>query len=434
MTMVPELGIRWEWEAAPSVRAPEHRATWARIEIGVGADHITLVEDRESGSSRRSIYCPLYPLAEWIAYNWWALRADARPARSLHLRGSDRREFSRFRRHSVRCSGDGFLWPDLLIIPEGDRKRLIWQRDRAPHPGRPIRFLADGEALVDGVSVERELGHLVSAVLVRLAEQGITGTALEQEWAGIQQATPEEVEFCLAAARLGLDPYSEAEPYEKSILRAAGELPGNLLGDFLDAVEPSRISQALEWINAARVEIGRTSGARAGQELRSELRPLRLPLGDRLWEKGWGQARAVRKMLDLADREVFDLSSYMESADRPSADRGLQAIGGAGTAGPLALVEPGRTPGSRRFTLSRALWHYLWSSDPVFLVTTAHTDRQKIERAFAAELLAPAQGISELLGEVLETATQDDLDGVAAHFQVSPMLIKHQLENQLLAA
>ncbi|WP_371779714.1 ImmA/IrrE family metallo-endopeptidase [Streptosporangium subroseum] len=87
---------------------------------------------------------------------------------------------------------------------------------------------------------------------------------------------------------------------------------------------------------------------------------------------------------------------------------------------------------SRRFTLSRALWHYLWEPEPIFLVTTAYTDRQKVERAFAAELLAPAEGISELLGNAPERAVPDDLEGIADHFQVSPMVIKHQLENRLL--
>ena len=61
MTRDPEFKIRWEWEAAPSVRAPEHRATWARMEIRAGSEWVTLVEDRESGSSRHSIYCSLYP-------------------------------------------------------------------------------------------------------------------------------------------------------------------------------------------------------------------------------------------------------------------------------------------------------------------------------------------------------------------------------------
>ena len=74
MTAEQELKITWEWEPAESVRTPEHRATWARIEIKVGSELVTLVEDRGSGSSRRSIYCPLYPLAEWVAYNWWFLQ------------------------------------------------------------------------------------------------------------------------------------------------------------------------------------------------------------------------------------------------------------------------------------------------------------------------------------------------------------------------
>ena len=52
-----ELRIRWEWEPGQMVRAPEHAATWARIEISVGPDCLTLVEDRDSGSSRRSILC-----------------------------------------------------------------------------------------------------------------------------------------------------------------------------------------------------------------------------------------------------------------------------------------------------------------------------------------------------------------------------------------
>src|SRR6266702_5999609 len=83
------LNLRWEWEPAPAVRAAELRATLARLEISVGPDCITLVEDRESQSSRRSIYCSLYPIAEWVAFNWWFLRADARPAVEL-MRGIPR--------------------------------------------------------------------------------------------------------------------------------------------------------------------------------------------------------------------------------------------------------------------------------------------------------------------------------------------------------
>ncbi len=68
---VGNVGAPWEG------RYP--RVTWARLEIHIGGECVALVEDQESRSSRRAIYCPLYPLAEWVAYNWWFLRADSRP-------------------------------------------------------------------------------------------------------------------------------------------------------------------------------------------------------------------------------------------------------------------------------------------------------------------------------------------------------------------
>ncbi|GAA4571830.1 ImmA/IrrE family metallo-endopeptidase [Planotetraspora kaengkrachanensis] len=272
-------------------------------------------------------------------------------------------------------------------------------------------------------------------MLTRLAERGITDTPLHKEWAEIRQADPDEVEFCLAAARLGLDPYAEAEPYEQLIVRAANELQGNLFGDFLDAVEPATMGDALEWIRAARSTIVQATGATAAIELRQKIRAPQVSPGDRSWEKGWSQARAVRQALGLSGEEVFSLTPYISTIDGTPADRGLQAVAGtAEGAGPLAVIEPDRPISSRRFTLSRALWHYLWESEALFLVTSAYTDRQKVERAFAAELLAPADGIRELLGDAPESAVQDDLEGIADHFQVSPMVIKHQLENQLLVA
>ncbi|MEV0594419.1 ImmA/IrrE family metallo-endopeptidase [Nonomuraea cavernae] len=440
MTSVPGLSFRWEWEPAPSVRAPELRKTWARIEISVGAEYVTLLEDLESGSSRRSIYCPLYPLAEWAAYNWWFLRADARLARYADLSRPDRLDPRRLRRHSLRGSGDGFVWPNLLILPEGIGKRLIWCRDRSHLTAqRPVRFISDGEVLLDRVSVEQELVRLISAVLTRLAEQGITGTPLEKEWTAIQGAEPDEVEFCLASARLGLDPYSEAEPYQQLIVRAASELRDDLLGDFYDAVEPALLGSALEWIREARSDIEHVSARTDAAALREAVwqGPQRTSLSSAslAWEKGWEQARAVRRALGLADTAEIALEPYIAHVTRQPADSGLLALGGATEGfGPVAVTKPGLPMTASRFTLSRALWHYLWESEPFFLVTTAYTDRQRVERAFATELLAPASGIGTLLDGSPEMAISDDIEEIAARYRVSPMVIKHQVENQLLTA
>lgn len=438
MNPSPELEIKWEWEPAPSVRAPEHRATWARVEVWVGKDCVTLVEDRESGSSRRSIYCSLYPVAEWVAYNWWLLRADARPARGFPLRlgsvagGHYPVSHAQLRRHSVRASGDGFLWPELLIVPEGRQTHLIWQRDRAVTEDQLIAFLSQGEALVDPGAVERELGRLVSSVLTRLAEEGVTGTLLDKEWAEIQQTEPAEEQYCLAAARLGLDPYSEAGRYEQEILRASENLSGDLRTDFLDGVDPANIDLALRWIDSARNDIEKAHASRedAAPALRDEARSRGRLESILPWEQGWQQARRVRDILGVEDSTRLDLGGYIRVVRRNLHERSVLAVGG--TIKPVVVMGQQRTGGSRRFTLSRALWRYLWEREPLFLVTSTYTDRQKVERAFAAELLAPARGIAELLQGQPETAPQEDVDQIAEHFGVSSMVIQHQLQNQLL--
>jgi hypothetical protein len=87
VTAEQELRIRWEWEPAESIRNPEHRATWARIEIKAGTDVIN-----PGGGQRLWQFTPLdllsaLPFAEWIAYNWWFLQSGTRPSNFLTKTG-----------------------------------------------------------------------------------------------------------------------------------------------------------------------------------------------------------------------------------------------------------------------------------------------------------------------------------------------------------
>jgi hypothetical protein len=430
----PELVVRFEWEPAPGVRSPELRATWARLEMWIGDDCVTLVEDQESQSSRRSIYVPLYPLAEWIAYSWWLLKADARPLPASGRSSAAPGRTQHTRRHSVRSAGDGFCWPDLLIIPEGRVTRLVWRRDHHAPASGPVRFINQGEALLDGQVVEQTLSTLVETVLTRLTEQGVTRSTLATEWEQLLQTDEEEAEFCLAAARLGLDPYSEAVPLQTDILRAAEALDGQVFEDFLNAVNPRGISAGLEWIAGARslIESGAGSASRTIEQLRSRVRHGATDPRSRPWDLGWRQADEFRRLLDVPSEEPLDLADLIESRASPTADRGLQALGGArhGTT-PIVVIGRGQVEELRRFTLARGLWRVLYQDDPLFLVTAAHTDRQKIERAFAAQLLAPAEGVAKRLGDGTDAIPMEDVDPVARHFRVSPMVIEHQIENQL---
>ncbi len=436
---VNELRIEWEWQAAPGVRSAEHRATWARIEIAVGGDHITLVEDSDSSSSRRSIYCPMYPLAEWIAYNWWLLQANSRPALPMELFRDASSELpnaerDRAGRHCLRSIGDGFLWPSLHIIPEGAETLLRWSADRRPAEGRRIRYLSQGSKFVDPLLLTQTLANVVESVIARLADQGVSDLPLHDEWDAIISADADEREFCLAAARLGLDPYSEADFVEGALLRAGNELHGALFEDFLNAANPRRLDAGLDWVLSARSAVADSVG---GQEsLLSMREAVRREVSERQapWQLGWRQARRVRQELGLGPAARMDPGKYVTSLTRPSNDRGLQAVGGTGPNHKSATVVVGGSPNhtARRFTLSRALWHFLADDEPLFLIASTYTDRQKIERAFATELLAPAEGIGDFLKS--DGLVEDNLDEIAEHFGVSAKVVEHQIQNQVGAA
>jgi IrrE N-terminal-like domain len=413
--------LRWEWEPGEGIAAPEHRATWARLEWLVNDEYVTRIEELRSGSSRRSIYCSLYPLAEWVAYNWWLLVADARPAAS-HRDGT----WSGMIRHNVQSAGDGFVWPDLAIIPQGRRSLVVWRRDRSPRRHSPVRYITDGEEFVNAQELSDQLAYLVEAVIGKLAEDGIRRTPLHEEWEAVTSADAEEKAFCIASARLGLDPYSEGHDSADAITAASHDLPADVLGDFLDGVDVARIHDATTWVQRA-IEVAQTTGSAVPGMLRLEDRPVEASRrGATPWAIGWQQANEVRSRLGVGPTESADVERWLRPEVAPTRYAGLQALG-SDSSSTVVLPRQQQTE-AQRFTLARALWHVAVRRDPLFLVTAAYTEQQRIERAFAAELLAPAEGIKQMLDA---GSDDDDLTGIAAQFRVSTMVVDHQIRNQL---
>lgn len=434
------LRFAFEWEPGEDVAGPELAATWARLEVWVGSDCITRVEDTASKSSRRGIYCSLYPLAEWIAFNWWFLKAHVRAAEYLvgvNSAGAvnGRALASWMPHHNLRWSGDGYIWPDLFVLPEGPSTRLLWQPDGDSTPNRPIRYLTGGDQLVDPDSLELSLARLVESVLARLEESGVADTPLADEWNAIAATDAEESAFALAAARLGADPYDIDSNLAALIERAATRLEGNLLDDFVSSVSPHRIDAGLDWMAQATEHLDGLLGEphEALAQIRGHTKDWR-PSGRGLpWSVGWNQAQLLRNVLELSPAEAFEFTEIFTVEELPSGDRGLEGLGGTTRSGASGIVL-GRHLGDsgRRFATARALWHFAYEgSVSPFLLSGLHTGKERVERAFAAELLAPATGIADLLSDESGLVTTEDVEEAAEHYGVSPLLVHHQINNQL---
>lgn len=421
--------FRFEWQpAGADVRAPELAATWARLELDVSGSYPTVVEDLASGSIRRSISVPLYPLAEWVTYNWWSLLYGVEKGASAPADG-----------HNVRAAGDGFLWPNLSIRSEGGRSRLTWQADIDRHAGWPIRFLTSGAAWVETEQLRSSFTALVDATLVRLDEAGQGSTILHKEWQVLKELDGEEVEFCEACGRLGLDPFAEGASFSDAIGSVFERLDESNRDDFLDAVAPDDLARGLAWVDdvqAAAQLSDLTQGSSAWGDLDALRKELRrdadLPQ-ERAFEVGYRQARLLRQALSLSPREPVRLEQLpvvrvRDLVEAPS--RSLQGVSVAAEEreqSKLVLGWPA-SPQSVLFASTRCFWNLLFEPGEANLLTTAPSRRQQVSRAFAAEFLAPAEGIRELTGGRGTIAWSSP---IADLFGVSDEVIERQVENQL---
>jgi len=264
-------------------------------------------------------------------------------------------------------------------------------------------------------------------------------TPLRDEWDAIQKLDDEELLFCEAAARLGVDPFQIAPELSESLELAGDALSRELLRDFLDVVDPGSISESLSWVDEASADIDKLSNP-----TESDLTTLRAAIQDAAiqdaepvvsrgpWDVGYAQAHALRSVLGISDVDRFEIERFVAERQRPSMRREIDGYGVASGGVRLVRSRPVAQVGMR-FTSARALWHGIYDhADVPFLLTRARTTKQKIERAFAAELLAPAAGIEVLLQDAGPLWDSEDAEEVADHFGVRADVVERQIENNLV--
>ena len=156
--------FRLEWLEAPGVTTPELAGTWARYEIWIGDRCVTQVEGAD-GTFRRGVYGSLYPLAHWIAANWWALMSHIRPSAidTRYWDWKNVRTYPWLRQHNFRGAGDGMAWPNLTIVPEGAVSRVVWSQDYG-HQLTPVRFASDGSRFLRAEELATGLAAVIDRV------------------------------------------------------------------------------------------------------------------------------------------------------------------------------------------------------------------------------------------------------------------------------
>ncbi len=427
------LEFGFEWIDPGAARGAELRATWARLRIQVGDQVVTRVEDRDVHSVREEVYLPLYPIAEWVATNWWAL---------LNEVASDSRLVGGYlRRHSLGAASEGFAAPPLLIEPTGEQFLLKWKHTDLPEYG--VSFISDGTAYLERQQVQEALARFVDAVVARLEHEGVADSLLQEEWKAVKNSPHSENEFLLIAGRLGCDPFSLDQSEQDILIKASSSLSQSIANEFFATVDLTTLDSQASALHDV-IANARTIELHMQPLIKLRDRGLEVKAGIAPWQQGYSAAREARRALHLNGEVVGSVERIGEflginRAEWEKAARGTisgvpavdAVVALTRNGAPCFAVRPSR-PTGRAFAICRALFEYLtWPTESAAVVVNTHSERQKRNRAFAAEFLAPAEKLREIIGD--RAVSDEEIQEIADKLDVAPYVVRHQIENHNLA-
>ena len=427
--MSEQLEFQWEW-LPPFETASLEGLTFADMQISVGTRAVTELEDYRSRTVRQGIYVSAYPLALFLASNWWRLRWEPRPLQ----------EDAAWRmRHCLPAIGEGFVWPDLTFASDGEAIQVA-VRAAEHSKTAPVRYLADFSGWVPATSFERAVRHFIEDVLARLEAVGRSDSDLADVWAEVQG---EQTDTALDRHRriealAGYDPDEAPVEFVRDLLDAETEVGLPAIQE-LAAASQSRALQDLRLLRESLQRQGVSFQIADFQRLINDVQPG--DLTNPPWQRAHAAAQEVRKVWGLGEKPISNRNLaelFGVQQDVLERDQGAGSVAHAPYSASSwhrenrerVLLLHRRAVTSRRFALCRLLGDRLFgpNDSPLSAATDAGTSRQKFQRAFAQGLLCPFNALMDFIGKA--APSDDDIEEAAAHFLVSPRLVYTTLVNR----
>lgn len=431
-----------DWERA-GIDSPEHLSTTGRLRLQAAGVNLTENEDIFSRTIRKDVLVSAYPLAFWLASNWWRLLYEPLPL-------TDPPSIDWRMAHEIPAVNHGFIWPAVQMFSNGPSVEL-----KASACGlgtsQSVRYLngLPGSACLPRTTTEKSLAKFIDTTLARLDAEGLTATDLATLWKEIgDEAQDAESRFYrIIEACLGYDP---------------DEAPSELVQQFLGLKEQAGI-ETLEEI--APLIHSNTSGDEQSQEnnfnslislleKRGIIGRPRLPALPSIatlrtfmspWKQAVDAAKNVRSILQARDDRLStstlcNLLGVDEAglSISPSVARLQFSLGVRRPDGQVSFFLRHSRPANMRFELARLIADYVLSSGSTsgwLACNELKTWRQQYQRAFAAELLCPADKLKDFLERKASSQWQckfvddDTIQEIAERYEVTDFTVRRVLYN-----
>lgn len=420
-----DLDIQWE---TTGDEAPELQQTMARLSITVNGHCLTRNEDSWSRTIKNSVLVSLYPLATWLAANWWRLLHEPHPGNGIRPSTSWRIA------HELQAVNHGFIWPTLMFASDGQGMQ-IWSSVSEQVEQQSVRYLNYSRfpAFVCAQNFQNRVSSLVTSVLGRLHDSGLHQTELAELWSLIreEQASPEQARLRTLEAIMGYDPEECPEPLLENLIRLSQQIDEGALSELAPALANGKAfqQQQIEEINS----LAQLQGLEGKPEL-AYLSNNPFPPQLAPWEQAVQDAQAIRNQLNHPSESINNAQLLASLGISAAAAEHYtpQNTSKASVALPAFLPRK-KHPVAKRFEYARLLADYLFQrqgqqeENQGWLVSSdLATWRQKYQRAFAAELLCPIDGLKERLQD---DYSESAIEEAAEHFDVSTTTVSSLLLN-----
>lgn len=427
------LNFICEWIDRSVETIDAYESTFCRFYIKFNDDYLTRIlcaGDEE----RNYIRIPVYSLAEWIVYNWWALLYEVEsPFRA-------RRNF--IFRHSILSGSDGYTLPNIIFYPHIPNIKISCIEN-----GKSLSSIVfvniNKEYFVTQEELKESFTQFVLKTIARLNEKGFTSTMLHQRWEAISALSSDELEYCKICGMLGVDPFDIEPSLSDRIIDSYEKIPSSAVVDFFsttsaeDLYENSKIVDKFYKTATPRISISNL------EKFRTKLRKTKRDhFSDKPWKIGYQDARSLRRYFDFKDVKLaspnvmmqmigVEENKFFDICKTVDYERTKTVLSSYRTEDKNICFSIAKGAlHQQTFYLARAIYSHLSSDAPCRMVTQSYTLDQQENRAFAAELIAPARLIHKEIGRA-KFITSDDVERIAQDFNVSSWTIAHQIQNHI---
>ena len=374
-----------------------------------------------------------FRLAEWLLWNWWRIRWE--PSRSQ----ADGLSWQQA--HQTVSIGGGWLWPRITF--DSDSRNVgISSAGSEATVTEPLSFVGeDDEQFVSALAFEQGIDSFVQDVISQLAGNKLAPNSVSRMWDELQDERSDSdlTTYRRFEALLGRNPDEGDEDIirqltnDRSILgeQAANEVAANA------PLTRGAAATAGSLLSVARqngFDISERNGV-SSPMTDNTMTPMESDYPGPLvpWQVGQNAAKFLRHSERLGDRPITDrllceMCGLPDGVIAKSSPVKPPMAYTVSTKMGRRIVFRARVSTGRRFDAARLLGDKLLirNAESLQPATRTHTFRQKMQRAFAAELLCP---FDALLDRLDGDHSDDSIEEAAKKFRVFPVLVATRLEN-----